>query len=129
MLKLSVVLSQCKVLAERPLIAQVAQAVETSMSGATDQNPPPICSQLSQRPRNETPLPKNSQRCKGGFDSGWSAHWALRLLGFPSPEEVQVAALTGMRFYRLYGADGNCMALPASCDISAHLQVGKVNNG
>ena len=64
MLKLSVVLFQCKVLAERPLIAQVAQAVETSMSGATDQNPPPICSQLSQRPRNETPLPKNSQRCK-----------------------------------------------------------------
>ena len=48
--------------AERPatLIAQVAQAVETGMSGATDQNQACICSQRSQRPRNETPPPRNS---------------------------------------------------------------------
>ena len=68
--------------------------------------PLPRC--RSQRPRNEAPPPRNSQRGKGGFD--WSAHWAR--LGVPSPEEIAAR----MRFYRLYGADGNRMALPASWD-------------
>ena len=96
--------------AERPatLIAQVAQAVETGMSGATDQNQARICSQRSQRPRNETPSPKNSQRCKSGFD--WSAPWAL--LRVPSPEEVAER----MRFYRLYGAGGVLTMLKGSLE-------------